>query len=117
MFTFETIDLKEVRRFSYRSVQRENRNRQVGWLDGDGSRAVGPGKQIQHSATMGHHDRSKRAQGQYRSVAAGTPCSRLRGRLLLSGRLPAGVTSSFTSSNTPSSNAKTLLPVIAALGG
>jgi len=87
MFTFETSDPKEVRRF--RIAQFNGRTatlRSVGRLVGHRSRPVDCRKQVERSGRVGHHHHPGRAQGRHRNAAC-APHPGVRGRFLLSRRI------------------------------
>ena len=67
---------------SYRPV-RQDRDRPVRRRDGDRSRSIHPGRQIERSHHMGHHDHSGSSQDRQRAPAAGAWRPDLCGRPLL----------------------------------
>jgi hypothetical protein len=80
MFTFETTDQKEVRRFRIAQF-----NGRLASVSSGGSTVTGHVRSVlesKRSGAMDHHHRSKRTQDQMPQAAARAPCSRVRGLLL-----------------------------------
>ena len=91
MFTFETTDQKEVRRFRIAQF-----NGRTATIRSGGSTVTGHVRSVQESKSsiptqLDHHDRPDRTQDQSRDAAADAARSCLRGRLLLSGRMPSSI--------------------------
>ena len=75
MFTFETSDQKEVRRFRIAQFNGRTATVAFGRLGGHRPRSIDRGKQVERSGGVDHHDHPGRAQG--RRVAL-RPAPRVR---------------------------------------